>query len=215
MATQKRVEVLPEELLIRTSNLDQGSWNYRGLLGWISRSRVRLAAELLTEDAVGRLLEVGYGSGVFMPAWVTKAGERYGVDVHERAEEIERVLNIHGTPASLSVGSVTQLPYPDGMFDRVVVISVLEFVDDLDRATQELRRVLQPGGQLVVVSPGNGKILDAGLKLLTGERGEDTFQGRRQKVMPALRGLFSVKRTLTFPRFAPRGLRLYTATLLQ
>jgi len=91
---------------------------------------------------------------------------------------------------------------------------VLEFVDDLDPACRELRRVTAPGGRVVVVTPGHSAVLDFGLKLLTGERAEDTFQGRRQRIQPTLARHFSLARSIAMPPWSPPVARLYTALLL-
>jgi 2-polyprenyl-3-methyl-5-hydroxy-6-metoxy-1,4-benzoquinol methylase len=208
------VDLLPEHVLVRTSDLDQGAWNYRGILGWISRRRIAVVDRLLAGAAPGRLLEVGYGSGIFMPTLARHATELHGIDVHEKPAEVERVLADHGVTARLRTGSVTDLPYEDGAFDTVVAISVLEFVDDLDRACAELRRVLAPGGRLVVVTPGHSFVLDAGLRVLTGEQAEDTFDGRRERIRPTLARAFRVDAGRAVPPGAPASLRLYTALRL-
>jgi SAM-dependent methyltransferase len=208
------VELLPEQSLIRTGDLDQAAWNYHGFLGWASRRRIVMVDRLLRDLPVGRLLEVGYGSGVFLPALALHANELHGVDVHDKPGEVAAVLAAHGVDARLRTGSVTDLPYPDGAFDAVVAISILEFVDELDTACRELRRVLAPAGRLVVVTPGHSALLDAGLKILSGERAEDTFAGRRQRIQPTLARHFRVERTLALPPWAPGPARLYTALRL-
>jgi SAM-dependent methyltransferase len=58
-----------------------------------------------------------------------------------------------GAGAAVVAGSVLDLPFADGCFDRVVASEVLEHVaSDLD-ALSELHRVLRPGGTLAVSVP--------------------------------------------------------------
>jgi SAM-dependent methyltransferase len=48
---------------------------------------------------------------------------------------------------------ITDIPHPDGSFDVILCIHVLEHVDDDRRAMRELRRVLAPGGWAIVLVP--------------------------------------------------------------
>src|SRR5262249_100998 len=48
-------------------------------------------------------------------------------------------------------GDALALAFPDAYFDAAISTQVLEYVDDVDRALRELRRVLRPGGRLVLL----------------------------------------------------------------
>jgi ubiquinone/menaquinone biosynthesis C-methylase UbiE len=47
-------------------------------------------------------------------------------------------------------GDAQALPYPDGHFDAAYLVATLGEVPDKERALRELRRILAPGGRLVV-----------------------------------------------------------------
>ncbi len=85
----------------------------------------------------GRTLEVGsYGEpsyGRFFP-------DRVGVDIKPG-----RGVDI--------VASVYELPFPDEHFDVVLCMSVLEHLEDPRRGITEMRRVLRPGGRIIVSVP--------------------------------------------------------------
>lgn len=56
-----------------------------------------------------------------------------------------------GDDADLQVADLSSpLPFPDGMFDDVIASLVLHYLEDWGPALTELRRVLKPGGRLIV-----------------------------------------------------------------
>jgi ubiquinone/menaquinone biosynthesis C-methylase UbiE len=115
-------------------------------------------AELLGELR-GRILEVGAGTGANLP-YYSNSVENLVLcepDPHMRRRLAARTKwNVVDAPAE-------RLPFPDGCFDVVVSTLVLCTVDDPERALDEMRRVLVPGGKLVflehVAAEGNEKRL--------------------------------------------------------
>lgn len=172
--------------------------------------RFRLIDRLLETGRFERLLEIGYGSGIFMPQLHTYCDELYGIDPHGRASEVGAVLQANKIAATLRNSSVTELPFEDGYFGCVVAVSALEFVSDLPAACREIRRVLRPDGCLVLVTPGHSPIADLGLKLLTGVRAKTDFEDRRQAVGSILRAHFEVDKELHVPALGGPLMRLYT-----
>ena len=65
------------------------------------------------------------------------------------------MVDQRGIQTDLRNGSVLEMPYPDGTFDTVLLISILEHLKPADqaRAFAEIRRVLKPGGQVVYGVP--------------------------------------------------------------
>jgi ubiquinone/menaquinone biosynthesis C-methylase UbiE len=205
--------LLPLELLSKTNELDQADWNYRPGLGWVARLRLRAVAAALEGRHVERMLEVGYGSGVFLPQLATHCDELYGVDLHQNAPMVTAALRAQGVQARLTTGSAMELPYADDTFDVVVAVSMLEFVPDVRQSVHELLRVTRPGGSVVAVTPGKSALLDFGLKVMTGERGEDTFDGRRGSVVPALYELGKVESVTQLPPAVHRAIPLYSVVV--
>lgn len=207
------LKLLPKSALVCTSPVDHPDWNYRPLLRGIQRLRFRIAMELLAGRRYDRLLEIGYGSGVFMPSLASRCGELHGVDPHPLHQKVTENLAQHGVSATLTQGSVESLPYPDGHFDGAVTISALEYVPDIDAACREIRRVLAPDGVLAVVTPGATPLWDLALRLATGES-PSQYADRRQKLQPTLRDHFRIVHEVRLPRFSNRAVRLYTGLLL-
>jgi SAM-dependent methyltransferase len=212
---ERGLRLLPPDVLVKTGDVDHADWNYRPVLGRIMRLRFKLVAALLDGEDCGRLLEIGYGSGVLMPELSRRSAELFGLDVHAMPREVSVALARRDIKAGLFTGSATAMPFADEFFDCVVAVSALEFVDDLDAACVEIRRVLKPGGSLVVVTPGFSPLADFGLKVLTGKNAKDDFGERRRRMIPTLKKHFKVERQLSAPPLGGTLLRLYTALRLR
>lgn len=104
----------------------------------------------IARDARGAVLEIGLGTGRTLP--------EYGADVRltgldlspamlalarERAEAL-------GRDVELVAGDAQELPFADAVFDTVVSVFSLCTVPDVPRALREVRRVLRPGGTLLL-----------------------------------------------------------------
>ncbi len=75
-----------------------------------------------------------------------------GVDFAEAMLEVGRAKAArHGVDVALEVGDGTALPYPDASFDAVTIAYGLRNFADVDAGLREFRRVLRPGGRLVVL----------------------------------------------------------------
>lgn len=118
----------------------------------ITRGRLR---ELLAPQPGERVLEVGPGTGYYaleVARWIAPDGNLDVLDLQQemldhtmrRASE-RRIPNIVPTR-----GDAQALPYPDGTFDAAYLVATLGEIPDQDAALRELRRVLKPGGRLVV-----------------------------------------------------------------
>ncbi|HET9052390.1 MAG TPA: methyltransferase domain-containing protein [Candidatus Dormibacteraeota bacterium] len=98
-----------------------------------------------------RVLDAGCGVGS-NSAWLTgvsAGGTVTGIDV---ASAAVAVWHQSGAPDRVLQASVTSLPFAGSSFDLVVSLDVLQHLgrDDAGRALQETRRVLAPGGRLLI-----------------------------------------------------------------
>ncbi len=94
-------------------------------------------------------MDLGCGNGKTVAALLDAGMETTGVDFSETA--IEKCRKSY-PKAAFVVCDVSSLPFPDGSFDLVTAIHVLENLDDerLERTAQEIRRVLKADGLLFV-----------------------------------------------------------------
>jgi len=119
---------------------------------FITRARLR---EILEPEPGECLLEIGPGTGYYtIPAagWLSPGGTLDVVDVQQemldhtmrRARE-QGIENVTAT-----LGDARELPFPDDTFDGAFLVTVLGEVPDQQAALRELRRVIRPGGRIVV-----------------------------------------------------------------
>lgn len=207
----EKIELLSPEALIRTSEVDHADWNYRPFLKLIQRVRFKVIASLLSQKHYGKILEVGYGSGVFMPHLKRHCDELYGVDPHNKNKEVEQILSKYNITAKLYSGSITRTIFENNYFDSIVIVSALEYVDDIEAACEEMSRILKPDGELIVVTPGSSPIVDVGLKILTGESARENYDERRKNLEPILLKNYSVGKKIKFPPIIHQFVKLYTA----
>ena len=159
------MRLLSRERLVKTGPVDYADWNYRSVLGYIQQWRFSLALSLLPARSQ-RLLEVGFGSGILMPA--LNDVTLYGIDVHCNIAKVRSVLESEAVNAVLLQTEAEMMPFEDNCFDGVLAV-ILEFVHDLGGVCAHIHRVLKKTGVFVVVTPGDSPLIDAGLKLLTGQ----------------------------------------------
>jgi SAM-dependent methyltransferase len=96
-----------------------------------------------------RVLDAGCGSGPLSAALLAKGAVVTGFDSSPAMVELARQRL--GQAAGLHVADLDQpLPFADGAFDDVVVSLVLHYLRDWTAPLAELRRVLKPGGRLVL-----------------------------------------------------------------
>jgi SAM-dependent methyltransferase len=115
------------------------------------RGRRRLVDTLLRDELrePARVLDVGCGAGGTLRWLLDRGHEASGVDSSPASLEYAARL----VPAtSLYRGDADGLPFPDGSFDGVLLLDVLEHTDD-GAALAEARRVVRPGGWVLVSVP--------------------------------------------------------------
>ena len=207
------MKLLDKKLLVKTGPVDHADWNFRFPLGVVQKLRFRLALSLLPKHSA-RLLEIGYGSGIFMPSLAKQADHLHGADVHPQADRVTESLSKVGVHAVLQQAPAEELPYPNQMFDCIVAISALEFVNDLHLVCKEIKRILTPGGVFVIVTPGHSAVVDLGLRILTGKSAKQDFGDRRESILSTLTEHFKVSKKLISPPVFGGLVPLYVALRL-
>ncbi len=123
------------------------SENYAMLNRPIETERhLRRIVRFLAPRASDRVLEVGCGRG-----WLTRRVQQicpatFGIDVNPRSID-------HGVAPQLSSMDAVSLRYDDAQFDKVYSFHAIEHIVDAAEALREMRRVVMPGGRILLVYP--------------------------------------------------------------
>jgi SAM-dependent methyltransferase len=119
---------------------------------FVTRARLR---EILMLEGNERVLEVGPGTGYYalhVADWLWSGGTLQILDIQEQMLEhtMRRAREIGVENIIPTQGDARELPYQDNAFDAAYLVATLGEVPEQQRALEELRRVVKPGGRLVV-----------------------------------------------------------------
>jgi SAM-dependent methyltransferase len=133
-----------DQVLMKTMlDVDEHHWWYRG-----RRRIIRTELDRLPLAAGARVLDAGCGSGRTLEE-LGEYGEVYGLELDPEAAEVARARGA----GEVEIGRLEDLPWPDGTFDLITCLDVIEHTPDDRVALRELRRVCKPGGWLLLTVP--------------------------------------------------------------
>jgi ArsR family transcriptional regulator len=108
---------------------------------------------LLPRENLGRTLDIGTGTGRLLELLAPRVTSGLGIDASRTMLALARVRLAKPEYCHLSVrlADMYALPLHDAAFDLVLLQMVLHYAEDPAQAVAEARRVLAPGGTLLVV----------------------------------------------------------------
>jgi SAM-dependent methyltransferase len=121
---------------------------------YLEAARLRRWCRGLSPTA--RILDVGCGDGFhlhLLRRWGSKEFRLEGVDADERA-----VRHARGRGLNVQLGFLDQLRLDADAYDCVLLIQTIEHVDDPPGLLAEIRRILRPGGRVVIVTDNTGSL---------------------------------------------------------
>ena len=137
-----------------------GRWVGRPFLWMMNLSHSPLTTWGLQHVAIGRdfvILDVGCGGGATVSRLAATApdGRVCGVDYADGSVAVSRRKNaalIAAGRVDIRKASVSELPFDPGTFDLVTAIETHYYWPDLAGSMREIRRVLKPGGTLIIIA---------------------------------------------------------------
>ncbi len=169
---------------------DKSAKSYDREMAFFERLLFEGAREWACGQASGDVLEVAIGTGRNLPFYqpdVRLTGIEFSPAMLELARERASALD---RQVDLRLGDAQALDLPDAAFDTVLCTLSLCAIPDERRAIAEMKRVLRPGGRLVLVdhvagSPAWVRAVQWLLELITIPLGAEHFRRRPLRVVQA------------------------------
>jgi ubiquinone/menaquinone biosynthesis C-methylase UbiE len=125
------------------------------------RRRIQPPSQLIERSGIRKgmqVLDLGCGSGAFTTFIARAVGDKgkvYALDVQaDMLKQLERKLSVPENRdiknIKLIEGNAYELPFEDSSLDLVNMVTVLQEIPDRNKALQEVKRVLKPGGLFAV-----------------------------------------------------------------
>ena len=116
--------------------------------------RAKFIFQIVERYRPKKILDVGCGRGFYLKAlsFYSFPEEIHGVDINYYYLNISRKI-CDDQRVKIKQASIYSLPYPSSYFDFIIASEIIEHLKDDKKALLELKRVLKPGGILVITVP--------------------------------------------------------------
>ena len=129
----------------------QFAWTYDLVAATVSLGRWKDWVQSALPYLDGRILEIGFGPGHLQLSLHARGLPAFGLDEsRQMARRASRLLRKKGCLPKLSRGLAQNLPFMKNSFNSMVATFPSEYIFD-PHTLKEIRRVLTPGGKLVVI----------------------------------------------------------------
>jgi ubiquinone/menaquinone biosynthesis C-methylase UbiE len=143
---------MPNKSSTHTKELDRLLGNVGDMALKRRAKKVILSLDLKKGD---RVVDLGCGNGYYsyllshMPVKL----DIHAIDPDKLAVKDAKLFNPNYKKVKYKIGSIEKTPYPTSYFDKAVMSEVIEHVENDKKALQEIRRILKPGGVLILTTP--------------------------------------------------------------
>jgi len=189
---------------------------------WVFLERLRVCLDMIEPNAKGTVLDIGTGSGVLLKT-LEQLGTAIGLDTQKLSQAQTTLEHEKITNAYLIEADACYLPFPDKLFDYVMCVSVLDHIPEFKTCLSEIKRVLKPGGKLIVGIENETPLMPLFViyaRLVIGWR-KMPFSGKLShvyspaEVQRGIEEVFKPIRVKKEPSFFPKWLSFYSGTLYE
>jgi len=112
------------------------------------RKRIEISTQFASLNDNSVILDVGCKDGYLLKTIrnYNQSCKCYGIEKNPNVLEMIKTCDVR-------VADVTDLPFENNFFDKVFVLDVLEHVEELDKAIEEIKRVLKTHGNVILSGP--------------------------------------------------------------
>jgi ubiquinone/menaquinone biosynthesis C-methylase UbiE len=169
---------------------DSHAAGYDREMSFMERILFEDGRQWVCSNATGDVLEVAIGTGRNLPFYPPNV-RLTGIEFSPAMLEIARKRAADsGRDVDLRLGDAQALDLPDAVFDTVVCTLSLCGIPDEHRAVREMKRVLKPGGRLILLdhilaSPAWARAIQWLIERITIPLGGEHFQRRPRRTAEA------------------------------
>lgn len=116
----------------------------------VRRDEIRWIENRLAKRSPQKVLDIGCGNGALLNHLSDMIKQGVGVDISQEAIRIASQNNCHKTNLSFTIIEGPQLPFADHTMDSVVSLLSFRYLD-WEPILEEMKRVLAPGGHILIV----------------------------------------------------------------
>lgn len=114
----------------------------------------------INSEKINRVLDLGCGAGQYLVQLHSMGFECFGADISEEMLNVtrEKFVSHQLDDVTLINSDCYKLPLEENYFDLIVCIGVLEYLDSEKKALLEMKRMIKPGGFVIVTFPNFYKL---------------------------------------------------------
>ncbi|MBR3324327.1 class I SAM-dependent methyltransferase [Candidatus Saccharibacteria bacterium] len=132
----------------------------------------RMAIRKLLPKRMEKFADIGGGYGRLANEYLKRARKVYLFDYSKT--ELKQAKDIYGDKIETKAGDIYKLPFKDNELDGLMMVRVTHHLDHLEKALDELYRVLKPGG-VAVIEVANKRTLPKMARFITRKSKENPF----------------------------------------
>jgi 2-polyprenyl-3-methyl-5-hydroxy-6-metoxy-1,4-benzoquinol methylase len=172
--------------------------------------RLEMALGLLGKQRYRNLLDLGCGAGIFLPELSRRCRNLFALDIHPHISLVKEMLNKEQVQAEMVRGDILSLPFGKERFDCIVALSLLEFIDDTDRAILEIKEAAKDAATIIIGAPVLNKITDFCYeKLIRSRVHRILHKSAQEKIIGSVKRHLIIEKIVHYPFFLPLDYSLF------